>query len=133
MDADRWLAGGLAAGFIVALAAHLTLGWAWSCTGGVVTGLLVARRQWLGGVIVLTTSWTVLVLFNLIVAPGPVLEMHRVVGQIFAQGPGWLVPVATILSASILGLISGLLGGRLRAILHYYSRRKLRQGQRVHG
>lgn len=99
---------------IIALAVHVVLGWPWSILGGVVAGWLEPRGGWWRGALVVGSAWLILIGYNLLVATGPVREMHRVVASIAGNLPAWTIPVLSVFVGLLIGAAGGMVGASLR-------------------
>lgn len=106
---------------ILAFALHLLLGWAWTILAGIVVGVWQGRRGWLVGAAGVGLSWLGLVVYNLVVAPGPVGRMADTLGGILGNLPGFAVMALTVLIGVLLGVVGGGLGTRLGLLfgLHF--------------
>ncbi len=102
---------------IVALALHLTLGWAWTLGAGIAGGAWAVRRGWLVGAAGVALEWAALVGYNLIVAAGPVRELARVLGGLLGNLPGWVVVLLTVLLGAALGALGGFIGTQAARLL----------------
>ena len=101
----------------VAVFIHIVLGWEWTLAAGILCGLMMERRGWLGGAICVASGWGVLVLINYFAAPEPLLRMLDVTGQIMGNLPGAMIVVLTILIGGAIGLLGGLIGTQLVQIV----------------
>ena len=99
---------------VVALGAHVLLGWEWTLLGGIVCGLLASKRPLLCGSLAGGLAWLVLLGWNLAVAREPVVRMLTTIGRMFGGLPGWVVGLVTILIGVLLGLGGALAGNALR-------------------
>lgn len=102
------------AGVIVAVAAHLFLGWVWSVTGAILAGFLVSRRGWWAGTAVMLVSWGGMVAWNLAVAPAESLNMMETLGGLLGGMPPFVAPLLTVAIAALLGMAGGWLGSSLK-------------------
>ena len=100
--------------FVIALALHLTLGWAWTLGAGLIGGLWARRRGWLVGLIGVTLDWSVLLVYNVAVAPDATVRMARTVGALLGNLPGVATVLATVLVGAGLGALGGFTGQQLR-------------------
>lgn len=105
------------AGFGIALALHLLFGWMWSIGGGIALGMYCRCRAWLAGGIAVGLSWAVLVAHAFLVAPEPALRLITIMGAMFGDIPGILIPVITVLIGVLLGIAGGLLGASMNPAL----------------
>ncbi len=101
-------------GVVVALVGHLFLGWLGSVAGGFLAGLLVSKRGWLAGGVSITVAWAILIAWNMAVASAEMFNMMETMGQLLGGMPGFVIPLATLLIAFLLGVLSGWLGASLR-------------------
>ena len=106
----------------LALALHFLLGWIWTPVAGVIGGFVGQQSGWKISAIGLGLSWSILVFYNLIVANAQVIEMGRVLGELFGGLPGTLVFVFTAIIGLLLGAISGVLGSSLRPLIGHKDR-----------
>jgi len=98
---------------LVALSLHLALGWEWSLLAGVFCGLFIRIKAWLWGAVSTSVAWSILIVYNLIQAREPVLDMLSTMGQILGNLPGALIVLLSVLTGGLLGLIGGEIGTRL--------------------
>ncbi|MEM9998932.1 MAG: hypothetical protein AAF809_14615 [Bacteroidota bacterium] len=98
----------------VALALHLTLGWAWSVLGAVLGGFAMGRGGSVVGALGLVLPWAGLVLWNLAFYGPPMARMTEAVGGIIGGLPGFAVPLLTLAIALVLGTLGGATGASLR-------------------
>lgn len=101
-------------GLVIALAAHLALGWMWSVLGALVSGFLVKKGGIFAGAASLTLAWGALIAWNLAVAPLESFNMMETMGNLLGGMPGVVIALATLLIAAILGLLAGWLGSALK-------------------
>ena len=106
----------VAATFGVALILHISAGWMWTPLAGIFGGIAGKKSGWRIGAYGLGASWSVLVLYNLITATSEVVEMGRVLGELFGGLPGLLIFIFTALIGLLLGAVSGKLGTSLRSV-----------------
>ena len=102
---------------ILALVLHLLLGWMWTVLAGVVVGVWKGPRGWLFGGIGVGLSWLGLVIYNFVVAAGPVGRMTDTFGGILGNLPGFVIVAITVLLGVLLGMIGGGLGTQLGLLL----------------
>ena len=102
---------------ILALLLHMLLGWAWTILAGMAVGVWIGRRGWLVGGIGVGLSWLGLVLYNFVVAAGPVGRMTDTFGGILGNLPGFVIVAITVLLGVLLGMIGGGLGTQLGLLL----------------
>ncbi len=102
---------------ILALLLHVLLGWAWTILAGMAVGLWIGRRGWLVGGIGVGLSWLGLVLYNVVVAPGPVGRMAETLGGILGNLPGPLVVALTVLIGGLLGAVGGAVGTQVSLLI----------------
>lgn len=112
----------VAAVFSLALILHIALGWIWTPLAGVIGGI-GDKYAWRISAIGLGLSWSVLVIYNLVSANYQVMEMGRVMGELFGGFPGPLIFVFTVLIGLALGAVSGKLGMGLRALIIFQKKR----------
>ncbi|MEM8559510.1 MAG: hypothetical protein AAGG50_16955 [Bacteroidota bacterium] len=98
----------------VALALHLTLGWAWSVLAAVLGGFAMGRGGSAVGALGLVLPWAGLVLWNLAFYGPPMARMTEAVGGIIGGLPGFVVPLITLAIALALGTLGGATGASLR-------------------
>ena len=110
MAGSSWWA--LPASVLVALLAHVLLGWEWTALGGLAAGLWSPVRAWLNGTLAGAFGWLALIAYNVVVARGPTEEMLRSMGAIFGGMPGWMLGTLTIGLGALLGLV-GVWPGRV--------------------
>jgi len=108
----------------VALGAHLLLGWVWSISGGVLIGWMSLSGGWWKGAVAVGTAWATLLAYNMIVAPGPVTEMHRLVASIAGDFPPWSAPAATLAIGIVIGLSGGIFGRGARDVFRDFRSRR---------
>ncbi len=82
-------------------------------------GWLEPRGGWWRGALAVGTAWLILIGYNLVVAPGPVREMHRVVAAVAGNLPGWTIPVLSVFVGLLVGVAGGLVGTSLRRVAAY--------------
>ena len=104
----------LAATAVLALVLHVLLGWAWTLGAGVVAGVWAGRRGWFVGGMGVGLSWLVLVVYNFIIAAGPVGRMTETLGGILGNLPGFAVVGITLVIGVLLGTLGGGLGTQIR-------------------
>ena len=104
----------IGAGVIVAVAAHLFLGWAWSVAGAILAGFMVGKGGWWSGVVVMLVSWGAMLAWNLAVAPAESLNMMETLGGLLGGMPPFVTPLLTMAVAALLGVAGGWLGSSLR-------------------
>ncbi len=102
------------AAVLIAVAAHVFLGWIWSPLGAILAGFLVEKRGPLAGAICLAIGWGGLIIWSWMQAPQETQEMWRVVADLLGNLPPVVTVVATLLIAAILGSAGGWLGKGLR-------------------
>lgn len=104
----------LLASLVVALALHILLGWPWSVLGGAVAGVLSPKSGWLVGSAAVGLSWSLLILYNFVVAPPETTRFLSITGGLFGNMSGTFVVVVTVLIGVVLGLLGGTIGGLAR-------------------
>lgn len=102
---------------LLGLVLHLLLGWMWTMLAGMAVGVWIGRRGWFVGGIGVGLSWLGLVLYNFVVAAGPVGRMTDTFGGILGNLPGFVIVVITVLLGVLLGMIGGGLGTQLGLLL----------------
>ncbi len=102
---------------LLALLLHVLLGWAWTILAGMAVGLWIGRRGWLVGGIGVGLSWLGLVLYNVVVAAGPVGRMAETLGGILGNLPGPLVVALTVLIGGLLGAVGGAVGTQVSLLI----------------
>ncbi len=102
---------------ILALLLHLLLGWMWTMLAGIAVGVWIGRRGWLVGGIGVGLSWLGLVLYNFVVAAGPVGRMTDTLGGILGNLPGPLIVALTVLIAGLLGAVGGAVGTQISLLI----------------
>ena len=102
--------------FALALALHLTLGWAWTLGAGLAGGAWAGRRGWLTGAAGVALGWAALVAYHFAAAPGATVRMARTVGGLLGNLPGFATVLATVLIGAALGAAGGLVGQQLRRL-----------------
>lgn len=113
----------VAAVFSLALILHIALGWIWTPLAGVIGGIGGNKFAWRISAFSLGLSWSVLVMYNLVSANYQVMEMGRVMGELFGGFPGPLIFVFTVLIGLALGAVSGKLGMGLRVLIFFQKKR----------
>ena len=98
---------------LLALVLHLLLGWMWTMLAGIAVGVWIGRRGWLVGGIGVGLSWLGLVLYNFVVAAGPVGRMTDTLGGILGNLPGLLIVALTVLIGVLLGAVGGAVGTQI--------------------
>lgn len=104
-------------GLGIAMILHLLLGWAWSIGGGIAVGLYCRSRAWLAGGTAVGLCWTLFIVHAFIVAPAPTIRLMAIMGAMFGNLPGALIPVFTVLAGVFLGVAGGLLGASVNPVL----------------
>ena len=100
--------------FVLSLALHLALGWAWTLLAGLAGGAWAARRGWLVAAAGVATAWAALVAYNFAVAPDATVRMVHTTGGLLGNLPGAAVVGATVLIGAALGALGGVLGQQVR-------------------
>ncbi|MEM6783602.1 MAG: hypothetical protein AAF624_07695 [Bacteroidota bacterium] len=98
----------------VALALHMTMGWAWTVLAAVLGGFVMGRGGSVVGALGLVLPWAGLVLWNLAFYGPPMARMTEAVGGLLGGLPGFIVPLLTLVIALVLGLLGGATGASLR-------------------
>lgn len=101
---------------LVALAAHILLGWQWSIVGGIAAGVAVRRLGPVVGMAAVGVSWLTLVLYNFATAPAETARFVQIAGELFGNMPTSMFVVMTILLGAVLGLLGGAIGSMLRRL-----------------
>jgi len=101
---------------LLALAVHLTLGWAWTLAAGIAGGAWARQRGWLVGLVGVAAAWAALVAYNFAIAPDATVRMARTVGGLIGNLPGVAVVGATVLIGAVLGALGGVLGQQARRL-----------------
>lgn len=104
----------IALGMVIALTLHVLFGWIWAIAGSLVAGFLASSRPALRGAAALAGSWALLIGWNMAVAPAENLNMMETMGSLLGGMSGFVIPLSTLLIASLLGAVAGLLGGAIR-------------------
>lgn len=104
------------AAVIVAVSAHVFLGWMWSPLGAVLAGFLVTKRGFAAGALTTILAWGGIVTWSWFQAPVETMEMWRVVAGIVGNLPPAATVVVTLGIAGLLGMAAGLLGAALRRL-----------------
>ena len=99
--------------FLLSLALHLLMGWAWTLAAGLAGGFWAMRRGWLVGLLGVGLDWAALVGYNSVVAGPPVRQMATTVGELLGNLPGFAVVIATVLIGAVLGALGGAAGTQL--------------------
>lgn len=102
---------------VLALLGHAIIGWPAVIPAAALGGFLVEKRGAVTGLLGVSMAWIGLVAYSYAVAPGPTVEMTRVVGGLAGGLPSLLIPVATILAGCVLGAAGGWFGASVRNIL----------------
>ncbi|PSQ98838.1 MAG: hypothetical protein BRD48_05940 [Bacteroidetes bacterium QS_9_68_14] len=102
--------------FLLALAVHLTLGWAWTLAAGIAGGAWARQRGWLVGLVGVAAAWAALVAYNFAAAPNATTRMARTVGALLGNLPGWATVLATVLMGALLGTTGGFIGQQSGAL-----------------
>ena len=108
--------GTVAVTFGLALALHLTLGWAWTLGAGILGGVWTPRGGWLVGLLGVGLAWLALVLYNLAWHADAVGTMLETLGGIMGGLPGFLIVLLTLLIGTLLGVLGGAVGAHARAL-----------------
>lgn len=95
---------------VCALLLHQLVGWGWTLLAGIMVGVWRGRQGWLLGAAGVGSSWLLLILFNVITAPEPVMRMAETVGGILGNMPGIAVHAATVVVGVMIGTVGGGLG-----------------------
>ncbi len=103
-----------AATFVLALALHLTLGWAWTPLAALAGGAWSRRAGGgaLTGALGVGLAWAALVAYNAAVAYAPTALLAHTVGGLLGV-PGGATFALTALLGATLGALAGLAGGLL--------------------
>lgn len=101
---------------ILTLLVHVALGWLWGAASGMAAGILWSRGAWWKAALVVSCSWAILVLYSLSTAPGPTLELHRLLGGLAGGLPAWSAPFGVVAVGGLLGLAGGLVGSGIRRV-----------------
>jgi hypothetical protein len=95
----------------LALALHLTLGWAWTLGAGLAGGFWAARRGWVVGGVGVGLAWAVLVAYNYAAAPEATGIMTDTVGGIIGGFSGNTASILIVALTLVIGTVLGALGG----------------------
>jgi len=101
---------------VFSLVAHLLLGWAWTLGAGILGGALADRGGWIVGSIGVGLGWTVLTVYNFVVAAAPTRILVDTLGQLFGNIPPSLVVGATVLIGVVIGGLGGAIGQLLSSV-----------------
>lgn len=99
---------------LLALILHLTLGWQWSIVAAAVGGYWQGQGGWRVGLIALTVSWLLLLVWNYLVAPNATSKVFGVMSGIFGGLPSFAFPLFVLLWAALIGAIGGAIGTYLK-------------------
>jgi hypothetical protein len=99
------------------LVLHVLLGWRWDIVGGVLAGWFWMERGAWRGAAVVGLVWLGLVVYSLVVAAGPTLELHRILAGMARAIPSWSVPVLVVLIGALIGAIGGVVGSRAHVLV----------------
>lgn len=100
---------------------HVLLGWGWTLGAGIVGGLWAGRTGWLVGGAGVGAGWTAGVVYSAYVAPASTRILLDTLAQLFGSAlgniPDSLIVAVTILIGAVLGMLGGLIGTQLRALV----------------
>jgi hypothetical protein len=99
------------------LACHVLLGWRWDLLGGIAAGWLWIRGGWWRGAVIVGLVWLGLVVYSILVAEGPALELHHILAGMAGDIPTWSIPVVVVVIGLLIGATGGLIGSRLRGLV----------------
>ena len=105
----------LVVGVIVALALHLTLGWAWTLIAGLGVGAVLRQGGWWAGGLMGTISWGLLIGWSFWEAPAETARLTGTVGELLAGISGVLFVGAVLGIGFVLGAVGALAGSFLSA------------------
>ena len=117
----------------VTLVIHLVLGWRWDLLGGVVAGWMWIDGGWWRGAASVGAVWLGLVMYTLIVATGPTLELHSVLAGMAGDMPSWSVPLIVVLIGILIGAVGGSIGTRLRILMQRGRASRAANKENTHG
>ena len=100
----------------LALALHLSLGWAWTLLAAVAGGAWAARRGWLVGALGLALDSLALIGYSYYVAPEATAEMAHVMGLLLGNMPAFAFVGLSLLIGVILGALGGAIGAQLAGV-----------------
>jgi hypothetical protein len=104
----------LIVGLAVALVLHILFGWMWGVAGSLVSGFISDKRPGTNGALTLMGAWGVLIGWNMAIAPAENMNMMDTMANLLGGMPGFVIPVATLLVADLLGLVAGSLGASIK-------------------
>lgn len=100
---------------LICLALHLSLGWQVAVLGAVLGGFLQKSGGWKVGLGAMFMAWLLLIFFQYSSAPYQMGQMFHTMSQILGNLPFVAFPIFTLLLASVLGALGGLLGTQIQA------------------
>ena len=102
---------------LLALALHITLGWAWTMIAGIIGGFGAQDRGWLVGALGVGLSWLLIILWNLFFVGGHLASMVQALGAGLGNVPGVVLVAVSLMVGVILGALSGYLGQSISALV----------------
>ncbi len=109
---------------LLAMLLHVVLGWPWSILGGVAAGVASTKTGWLLGMVAVGMSWSMLILYNFVVAPDETSRFLTITGGLFGNMSGPTLVVVTVSLGLLLGLLGGVIGSLLRSIVGELNQRR---------
>lgn len=102
--------------FLLALLAHVFLGWAWTWGAAVVGGLWAGKKGWLVGGIGVGLGWLALLGYSAVVSFAPTQALAGILGGLLGGIPGTVAYLLVFVIGFLIGLFGGAVGQQLRAL-----------------
>jgi hypothetical protein len=106
---------------IAIMGVHAIIGWQYALVIPLVYAYLLPSRAYLACTVQMLLAWGVLGVASYALAPAETARMLEavvsIIGRNAAHGLGWVMPIASLLFAALLGLLCGIIGSSTRFVL----------------
>lgn len=106
---------------IVTAVAHILSGWIWALAIPLMYVLFAPntkQRAWMWASAITILSWSILFIMNFFIAAQPTVRaIHTMMGLIQPGVPGFILPMISLIFATLIGMLTGWLGSGIRTVL----------------